>query len=69
MKLSIVTENPICQEEFYAGMTSTHKCYIVDIADELFPKEVIDAYKEMYRNDGDMPCVKISNIYACSPKV
>lgn len=68
MKLAIVTQKPICQEEYYANMTSIHQCYIVDIPDEIFPKEVIDAYKEMYKNDGLPPLREISNIVACSPK-
>lgn len=64
MKLSIVTQENVCPEEVYANMNSTHRCYIVDVPDKCFPKEVIDAYNKMYSRE-PCPGIVISNVFVC----
>ena len=64
MKLSIVTQENMCQEQVYANMSSPHRCYIVDVPDECFPKEVIDAYNKMYSEE-PYPSSVISNVFVC----
>ena len=42
MKLSFHVCNIPCPEEFYMGVNSNYEAYIVDVPDELFPKELLD---------------------------
>lgn len=53
MKLSFHICNTPCPEEYYMGVSAAYEAYIVDIPDELFPKELLNALKvqgELFRN-------------------
>ena len=45
MELSFHVCNVPCPEEFYMGVNSDYEAYIVEIPDELFPKELLDIMK------------------------
>lgn len=54
MKLSFHICNTPCTEEYYMGVNAAYEAYIVDIPDELFPNELLNALKvqgEVFRND------------------
>lgn len=66
MKLSIVTQEQLCYEQVMSNHNSIHRCYIVEVPDDCFPKEVLEAYKEMY--ESKQPKVVISNCWTCNPE-
>lgn len=45
MKLSFHICDTPCAEEYYMGVNATYEAYIVDVPDELFPKELLDIIK------------------------
>ena len=46
MKLSFHICNTPCPEEYYMGVNAAYEAYIVDIPDELFPKELLNVLKD-----------------------
>lgn len=45
MKLSFHVCDTPCAEEYYMGVNAYYEAYIVDVPDELFPKELLDIIK------------------------
>lgn len=45
MKFSFHVCDTPCAEEYYMGVNACYEAYIVDVPDELFPKELLDIMK------------------------
>lgn len=45
MKLSFHVCDTPCAEEYYMGVNACYEAYIVDVPDELFPKELLEIMK------------------------
>lgn len=69
MKIAITVQKGIYPEEYYAGMKATHKCYVVEVPDNLFPREVREVLDEMYSDDSQRNLNTITDVWLCNPKV